>query len=479
MLRTMNIRTLYIGLAVVIFAGFGCKESFLEVNPQQSVSNEEAIENVGDYESSITGVYNWLSDSDYYGRYFILVPDVMSDDVKQNSQANRAKEYAEYVAFEEHFITQNMWETIYAGIGAANAIINNPKPEIPTSLEDEFDQLLGEAYALRGLMYFDLVRLYGQHYGFTADASHLGVPIVLETDTFSEPARNTVAEVYAQVLSDLTEGMNLMGNTTRNGNTSTLSAWSAKAILARVYLHMGDFANAQSMANDVIENGPFTLVDNASYEAAWESEAGYSSESIFEIAMTETDNRGSDALGRMYIEAGYGDYLPSNEVYDLIPDGDVRQTWFEVDPNLTGDYAPYRLAKYPSETGENNTVVSRLSEMYLIRAEAAAMQGGAANELVAQNDITTIRQRGLPAAAPVVATGAALMDEIRLERRIELAYEGHRLWDLMRWEQDMVRTECTSIASACTVTYPNDRFVLPISADEQDANPNIQPNPGY
>lgn len=479
MLRTMNIRKLYIVLAVVIFTGFACQESFLEVNPQQSVADNEAIETIGDYESSITGVYNWLSDSDYYGRYFILVPDVMSDDVKQNSQANRAKEYAEYVAFEEHFITQNMWETIYGGIGAANAIINNPRPEgIPSSLDDELDQFIGEAYALRGLMYFDLVRLYAQHYGFTADASHLGVPIVLETDTFSEPARNTVAEVYAQVLSDLNEGLSRMGNSPRNGNTSTLSAWSAKALLARVYLHMGDFANARAMANDVIENGPYTLVDNAGYAAAWTND--YSSESIFEIAMTITDNRGSDALGRMYIEEGYGDYLPSNEVYDLIPDGDARQSWFQVDANLANEFAPFRLVKYPSITGDNNTVVSRLSEMYLIRAEAAAMEGGAANELVAQNDVTTIRQRGLPTEPAVIATGAALMDEIRQERRIELAYEGHRLWDLMRWQQDMVRTECTStVPEACTVTYPDDRFVLPIPANEQDANPNMQPNPGY
>lgn len=470
MLRTMNIRTLYIGLAVVIFAGFGCKESFLEVNPQQSVSNEEAIENIGDYESSVTGVYNWLTDSDYYGRYFILVPDVMSDDVKQNSQANRAKEYAEYVAFEEHFITQNMWETIYAGIGAANAIINNPKPEIPAAVEDDFDQLLGEAYALRGLMYFDLVRIYGQHYGFTADASHLGVPIVLETDTFSEPTRNTVAEVYAQVISDLTEGMNLMSNTTRNGNTSTLSAWAAKAILARVYLHMGDWANAQSMANDVIENGPYALVDSAGYIAAWQSEAGYSSESIFELSMTETDNRGSDALGGMYNETGYGDYLPSNDWYSMLPNGDVRQGLVVEDTVLTGDFAPFRLAKYPSNTGENNTVVARLSEMYLIRAEAAAEQGGA-GEATALQDLNTIRLRALPTATPFVGAGAALLTEIREERRRELAFEGHRLWDLMRWEQNMVRNECTSLASACTVAYPNDRFVLPLPANEQDANP--------
>lgn len=476
----MNFRKISVLLLVATFAGLSCSESFLEVNPQQSVSNEQALLTYQDYLSSITGVYNVLSSANYYGRYFILVPDVMSDDVKQNSQANRAKEYAEYAAFEEHFITEGMWATIYSGIGAANAIINAPKPDIPTSLDDEYNQILGEAHALRGIMYFDLVRLYGQHYGFTADASHLGVPIVLETDTFSEPARNTVAEVYTQVISDLTQGVTLMGNSTRNSNTSTLSAWAAKAMLARVYLHQGDWANAESMANDVIENGPFTLVDNAGYIAAWASEAGYSSESIFEIAMTETDNRGSDALGRMYIVEGYGDYLPSDDWFNLLPAGDVREGFLLNDAGLSGVYAPYRLGKYPSTTGENNTVVLRLSEMHLIRAEAAAEQGGAAQVLQAQSDVTTIRQRALPTQPAVVAVGTALMDEIRLERRLELAFEGHRLWDLMRWQQSLARTVCTStVATACNVAYPNDRFVLPIPANEQDANPNAQPNPGY
>lgn len=474
----MNFRKLKIVLLSLFVVGVSCSDSFLELNPQQSVSNEEALLTLQDYESAITGVYNQLSSANYYGRYFILVPDVMSDDVKQNSQANRAKEYAEYVAFEEHFITQNMWATIYTGVASANAIINAPKPDIPAALDDEYNHILGEAHTLRGLMFFDLVRLYGQHYTFTTGATHLGIPLVFESDPESQPARNTVAEVYTQVIQDMTTAIGLLENTPRGGSTATLSAWSAKALLSRVYLHQEDWANAESMANDVIENGPYSLVDNAGYMDMWVND--YGSESIFEISMTENDNRGADALGRMYIEEGYGDYLPSNDLYSLIPVGDVRQGYFKVDANLADDFAPFRLDKYPSIPGTNNTRVARLSEMYLIRAEAAAMQGGAAKEAIAQTDITTIRQRGLAAAAAVTATGQALLDEVALERRIELAFEGHRLWDLMRKQHDMVRTQCTStVPAACTVTYPDDRFVLPIPANEQDANPNIEPNPGY
>ena len=99
--------------------------------------------------------------------------------------------------------------------------------------------------------------------------------------------------------------------------------------------------------------------------------------------------------------------------------------------------------------------------------------------LIAQGDVDEIRQRALPGSAPVLETGDDLIAQVRLERRKELAFEGHRLWDLMRWEESLVRDECTAIASACTVAYPNDRFILPIPADEQDANPNMAPNPGY
>ena len=182
-------------------------------------------------------------------------------------------------------------------------------------------------------------------------------------------------------------------------------------------------------------------------------------------------------LGRMYIVEGYGDYLPSSDVVDLIPDGDVRGELFKDDAdNLGGNFGTIRVNKFPSTTGEDNTPIVRLSEMYMIRAEARAMQG---NDSGAQADVDAIRQRGLPGAAAVTATGQALMDEIEKEKRIELMFEGHRLWDLMRWQRSLVRNHCTAPAEACSVSYPNDRFILPIPTPELQANPNMTQNPGY
>jgi len=458
-------------VALLAFITIGCSEDFLELSPNQSVADFDALTTLDDFKSSITAAYSGMSDADYYGRYFLLVPDVMSDDVKQHPSANRAKDYAEYIAIVGDGIAEEMWQEMWEEVNALNAIIN-AEVDLPTAVQGEADHIVGEAYAMRGQVYFDMVRIFAQHYTFTPGASHLGVPIVLEFDQFSEPSRNTVAEVYAQVISDMNQALTLITDDTRTGSTSTLSRNAVRALLSRVYLYMEDWANAAAMADAVINSGSYTLVSNANYMSAWT--ADYSSESIFEIAMTENDNRGSDALGGMYIVTGYGDYLPADDVVSLYAADDARLGWFVDDPILSGDYAPFRVGKYPSITGENNTKVIRLSEVHLIRAEANAQLGNTAS---AQADVDLIRQRAQPSATAVTATGQALIDEVLLERRKELAFEGQRLWDLMRYKQDIVRTNCT--APICTISYPNDRVILPIPEAELDANPNIEPNPGY
>ena len=468
-MKYIQFKNIFLVMIVCLVAS-SCDKDFLELSPQQSVAFEDALTNIDDFNSSITAVYNGLSDADYYGRYFLLVPDVMSDDVKQHPSANRAKDYAEYSATVGDGIAEEMWQEMWQEVNNLNAIIN-AEVEIPTNVMDRYDHIIGEAHVLRGLVYFDMVRMFAQHYSYTADASHLGVPIVLEFDPTGEPSRASVAQVYDQILSDMTAGIAKITDSPRSSSTATLSKTSAKALLSRVYLYMDDYANAEALATEVIESGKYSLESTDDYLDSWSSD--YSSESIFEISMTESDNRGSDALGRMYIVEGYGDYLPSNDVVSLIPDDDVRSGWFKLDTFLTGDYAPFRMNKYPSTAGEDNTKVMRLAEVYLIRAEARARQ----NDDSAQGDINIIRQRSQPSAPDVDATGQALIDEVMLERRKELCFEGQRLWDLMRQKKNVVRVQCTS--SICTINYPAEKVIMPIPEAELDANPNIEPNPGY
>lgn len=464
-MKFINIKSL---LLVGFLSLFSCSKEFLELEPFQSVDLETAIETIEDYQAAVLGTYSGMQSSNYYGRYFVLVPDVMSDNVKQNSQANRAQLFSDFATNATDGIAAGMWNTIYNVIARANTVIN-AESDIPAAVQDDRDQLIGEAYAIRALAHFDLVRMFAQHYGYTDANSHEGIPIVTVFDKDSRPSRNTVAEVYSQVVSDFMQAISLLN---QDPGSARISETAAKALLARVYLYMGNYSSAETLATEVIESGDYSLLSTDNYVDAWSS--GNSSETMFEIAFSEVDNNGSDALGRMYIVEGYGDYLPAGDLLDLIPDDDVRWGLFKTDENLSGEYGTVRVDKYPNPSVQNNTPVIRLSEVYLIRAEARARTNDEAGAIA---DLDIIRMRALPDAAPTTASGQDLIDAILTERRIELMFEGQRLWDLMRTKQDLIRDNCTN--STCRVDYPDDRFIAPIPQAELDVNENMTQNPGF
>jgi starch-binding outer membrane protein, SusD/RagB family len=456
-------------LVPAISVAFACTDLALE--PYASVSNDAYFESVGDFRAAIAGVYDQISIADYYGRSLHLMSDIMGEDVKQAGSANRYQEFADFEGqvVTGHGYETELWAEGYEGINMLNMIIT-AEFEPPAGVAAEFNQIMGEAYALRGLIYFDLVKMYGQHYSYTADASHPGIPIILEPDVTMLPARNTVGEVYAQAISDLTTGISMM-NQTRDGSYM-MTRGGAQALLSRIYLYMADWSNTVSMADAVINSGMYALVEGQAYVDQFRT--GGSSEAIFEIQNTDTDNNGSNSLGGMYRASGYGDYLPAKDLLDLISPGDIRLQMFQKDPLLTGIYASYRVMKWPTQNNTDNIPVIRLSEVYLNRAEAYANLGQDAS---AQADLNMIRQRGLSSAPAVTATGQALLDQIAIERRIELGYEGHRIHDLMRHKQDIVRVDVTG--DVAFMAYPCQFCILPIPQQETDTNPNIVQNPGY
>ena len=456
-------------LLPLIMVAFACDDLVLE--PHASVSNDAYFEQIGDFRAAVVGVYDQISIADYYGRSLHLMSDIMGEDVKQTGSANRYQEFADFEGqvVTGHGYERELWAEAYEGINMINMMIN-AEFDAPGGVAAEYDQIMGEAYALRGLILFDLVKMYGQHYTYTAGGSHPGVPIVLEPDVTALPSRNTVGEVYAQAISDLTTGISMM-NQTRDGSFM-MTDGAAQAILSRIYLYMEDWSNAASLASTVISSGSYALVEGQAYVDQFR--AGGSSEAIFEIQNTDTDNRGSDALGGMYRASGYGDYLPAKDLLNLIDPADIRMQMFATDDLLVGIYASYRVMKWPTQTSTDNVPVIRLSEVYLNRAEAYARSGNSAG---AQADLNMIRQRGLSSAPAVTATGQALLDAIAIERRIELGYEGHRIHDLMRYKMDITRVDVTG--DVAFMGYPCNFCILPIPQAETDTNPNIAQNAGY
>ncbi len=461
-------KTVSLSLVVGVFLS-ACVDLALE--PHESVSEDAYLRSMGDFRAAIVGGYNNLSSSSYYGRNLPLLADVMGEDVKQNGSSGRSHEFADFEGLNPtgHNYEEALWAAAYEGINMANMMINSAF-EPPAAVQAEFDQIIGEAHAVRALSYFDLVRMYAQHYTFTADASHAGVPLVLVHDVTGLPARTTVAEVYNQIISDFNTAIGLMTMTRAGPYMFTKEA--TQALLSRVYLYMEDFSTARTMADAVIDSGKYSLVTGAAYVTQFAT--GGSSEAVFEIKYTETDNPGSDCLGCMYRATGYGDFLPAKDLLDLIDPADIRMQMFKEDPLLTGIYASMRVDKWPTATQTDNTPVIRLSEVYLNRAEANARSG---QDAAAQADLNLIRQRGLATAPDVTLTGQDLLDEILIERRIELGYEGHRIFDITRHRLDVVRIDCTG--DVCFYPYPGPFVILPIPFQELAANPNITQNPGY
>ena len=462
------VKTATLSLVVGIFLS-ACAD--LALDPHQNVSDDAYFEKIGDFRAAVVGGYNNLSAASYYGRSLHLMSDIMGEDVKQNGSANRYQEFADFEGLNPsgHNYEEALWAQGFETINQMNMMINS-EFEPPSGVQAEFNQLLGEAHALRGLAYFDMVKMFAQHYTFTSDASHPGVPLVLEHDVTSLPSRSTVAQIYGQVISDFTAALGLM--TMDRAGSAMITDEAVQALLSRVYLYMEDFANARAMADAVINSGKYSLLTGSAYVSQFVD--GHASEAIFEIENHDTDNRGSDCLGCMYTATGYGDYLPARDLLDLIDPADIRWGMFKVDPLLTGIYAAHRVDKWPTRTQTDNVPVIRLSEVYLNRAEANARSGG---DVAAQADLNLIRQRGLATAAPVTLTGQALLDEILIERRIELGYEGHRIHDIMRHKLSVTRVDVTGDVSQ--INYPCNFCILPIPFAEGDANENITQNAGY
>lgn len=263
---------------------------------------------------------------------------------------------------------------------------------------------------------------------------------------------------------------------TKYTNSSQFSKYGAKALQAKVYLTMGDKTNAKAAALDVINNGGFGSITVANHTDYWKNSVVRTDklETIFEVSSDAVNNLAFDALSYLYSQSGnYGDLLVSDNLDALFAAGDIRK---EIYPRGTRGGVPATfVAKYPVISGDlSDTKVLRLSEMYLIAAEASLP----ASEADAKNYVNYITSRR--GAQEITSTGNQLFEDIITERRKELAFEGDRYLDLLRLKREVVRSD-NYPSTARNKPYSDFRRILPIPQTETDANPAIkaQQNPGY
>jgi len=444
-----------------------CEKSFLELKPPTSLTPEFALATEADLQVALRGAYAGLKSTALYGRSLMVLGDMMADNTYQSAlNTNRYTNFNLYNYLVTDGDVAGLWNASYSVILRANNIINSPIAD-----NANIQQIKGEAYAIRALAYYNLVRYFGSPY--TADPSKLGVPIITTYQADLKPERAKIADVYTLINKDLTQAYTLM---TKFTNSSQFSKYSAKALQAKVYLAMGDKTNAKAAALDVITNSGFTAISSAAHTGYWAGVAPRTDkvETLLEISFDAVANNAFDALSYIYLQSGnYGDMLCSSELYDLFETADIRKSLYAT--GTRGGLASVFVNKYSSFTGDHSdTKVIRMSEMYLIAAEAS-YPSNTADALKYVNEVTS--RRG---ATAIASSGSALLEDIITERRKELAFEGERYLDMQRLQRNIARSK-NYPAAALSIDFTNYRRIMPIPQGELDANPSIksQQNPGW
>ncbi len=461
-----------------------CSKSFLDQSPNISLTVDNAITSEKGMTEAVAGMYRSMTTYYIFGRNYPVFGDLLSDNVYLSStNSNRLLTQSSFIWTSESAEALSFWRLTYFSILQANRIIASNLPRT-----ENVNYLLGECYGTRALCYFYLVNWFAKPYTVTPDGA--GVPLVTLpaniTGPLVYPARNTVSEVYAQIVSDLDSSFNLMGNsTTMHANTTNFfSKYAAKALQARAYLFMGQYEKARDAALEVVNNGGYTLApDLNTFKNYWAATAGRTDklESIFGLNNPSTANNGTEGMDYMYSPKGFGDLLATDSLYDLYSATDFRRGWM-VDSTKNGNQA-YVITKYqnPIGAGDHDEVkLLRYAETVLTLAEAYAQTHDAGNALVYLNLVAQKRDPSFEGYGSEL-TAEELVPIIIKERQKELAFEGLRFFDLARTNVDYVREDMgvKAYSNYSEVLTSDFRRIQPIPQAELNVNPNIAPNPDY
>lgn len=446
-------KLLSIILIVALLGLFTGCDKYLDLNPSQSVNEKIALTTDENVKGVLQGAYSQFALSGIYGGNLLRNSELLGG----NGEIRWVGTYIDpRQVFSKTMLTTNsevevQWRDSYEVINTVNNILT----ALDVVNAADRDKVEGEALFLRSLMYFDLVRFFADQYKFGVANDQYGVPLVLTPtklpieSNFVE--RNTVDEVYNQVIADLLTATSILPE----DNDVYASSGAANALLARVYLQKGDYANARDAANTVISSDFYSL--KSTYAAVFNNDNN-SSEDIFATQITSQDLFSS--MTEFFSVPEFGGRDGDIEILDghlnLYPAGDKRLDLF-----FNGN-GSIECGKWNNKYGVVNLI--RLAEMYLIRAECnirLATNIGA----TPLDDYNIIHTR-----AGLDPVGSVTLDDILFERRLELAFEGFKIHDVRRLHQNFG-----------TFTYNDPRLLFPIPARELEANPNLKPqqNPGY
>ena len=458
----------------------------LELTPEQSISDALAFTDIATAEGVLTGTYNLLQDGEAFGGIIQLIDEYMADNVNFSGSFPSLQDLNNYQQkATDAFAVRNAWRENYEIVLGANAIIANAQG-LPDGDADKKNQLEGEARFLRALAYFQLCNLYAQPF-IVDQGTNLAVPLYLDpfTGEVILLERSTLNAVHAQIISDLESAMRLLPKKMDQGRASSLAA---TALLARLRLYRGEWQMAADLADDVIKSGDHTLASDYTFYNT------VNPEYIFTVENTSVDNDAGNAQqGNSYDlyyegvkDGGRGDaeFAADLEKAFLEEPGDRRLNLREESTNFTGATRFYSTKFNDGQNNTSDAPLIRVSEMYLIRAEALAELNGVNQESI--DLVNPIRKRaGLKSwTLSDFSTKTEFITAILNERRKELAFEGHRRLDLLRKGLPLRATVSSVPAfvenkNTVGLTAGDDVVIYPIPQREIDLNPMLEQNPGF
>ena len=466
----------------------GC-EDFLDQQPEQQVSIDEQMSTKAGVLQAYNGIYRdveaifsskYAVYADALGGNITFSPRLVADaDVIIPQEIEFAYNFS---ATPQDLNFDGYYDDWYGVINQVNIVLERIN-EFPFFSENELDQLQGELLTIRALSHYQISLLFAQHYGFSQDGSHVGIVYNTRTLVAGEdfPSRDALAENYVLMQDDLDTALSLLNNTQLQSGPdySYFNQINTRALYARIALQMEDWQNAKDLSTFVIQNSGVSLMPSELYIDEWEKEEFPVSEVLLEFTAPRTSEGDVSSTVAAFFQysspTNYGRYVASGDLLNLYANEDIRKDMFiqENIPTLINgvetDVDYFFTKKFQDDAG---TLCIRLSELYLIRAESNARLG---LESEALTDLNSIRSRANLSALPSTDN---LLDEIFLERRREMAIEGHLLFDIARNKRDVVRN-LGCISTLCNLSYPSNFLILPIPIDNVLQNENMQQNEGY
>ena len=445
----------YIWTLAVTFTLSSC-EKFLEIDPRISTSDQVTINDENSAHTAVRGIYNQLQSDGYYGYTFQTIGFFSGDNIEYTGSQIVNQSLTNHSVRADLPALATAWTAIYNTINRANNVIAKvPALSVtPTFTDAVRNQLVGEAYFLRALSYFDLGRTWG------------GVQLVLvptsSSSNLENLKRSSLADTYRQVLADLIKAEELLPTSTNRIRATRKTVW---ALRARYHLYREEWKEAITYASKLIDDkSNYNLL--TPYSSFFADNASGTNESILELYYTTNVVNTQAYQWQPSTKGGVGWIRPSMGIVNLLNNKSIAGTRQSLISKVILNGVDNWFGNlYYRTNGTDPAFLIRIAELYLIRAEAYAQDNDIAKSLA---DLNVIRKRA-DIQELNIADKATLLLAIEQENRIEFAFENHRWYDLVR----------TRRAKTVLGIDEDFRLLLPIPYAQILIDKNLEQNPQY